>query len=97
MKWLVKKLCIAGTGLREVVRRLSGARSSELFIPRAMREKKMTAMELAQSKDRRSVNSRFAPPGDESRKATREAVVTLASEIGNCPTNGITNACALAP
>ena len=48
--------------LREVVRRLSGARSSELFIPRAMREKKMTAMELAQSKDRRSVNSRFAPP-----------------------------------
>ncbi|KYN40832.1 hypothetical protein ALC56_04723 [Trachymyrmex septentrionalis] len=58
---------------REVVRRLSGARSSELFIPRAMREK------------------------DESRKATCEAVVTLASEIGNCPTNGITNACALAP
>ncbi|TGZ47925.1 Uncharacterized protein DBV15_07604 [Temnothorax longispinosus] len=82
----------------------SGARSSELFIPGAMREKKITTMELAQSEGQLPVNSRFAPPspfctssGDESRKATCEAVVTPASEIGNCPTNGITNACALAP
>ncbi|KYN00206.1 hypothetical protein ALC62_09001, partial [Cyphomyrmex costatus] len=77
-------------------RRANDQTRNELFIPRAMRQKKMTTMELAQSKDRRSVNSRFAPP-DESRKATCEAVVTPASEIGNCPTNGITNACALAP
>jgi len=33
----------------------------------------------------------------ESRKATREAAMTLASEIGNCPANRITNACALWP
>lgn len=99
----------------------AGARSSELFIPGAMREKKMSTMELAQSEGRLPVNSRFAPlspfctchsrkggmvnhraydlrnvtDGDESRKATCK--VTSASEIGNCPTNGITNACALAP
>lgn len=102
----------------------SRARSSELFIPGAMREKKTTTMELAQSEGRRPVNSRFAPPSPfctcHSRKGgmvnhraydlcnvTRAAEtnqgrrhakrsLTPASEIGNCPTNGITNACALA-
>lgn len=30
-------------------------------------------------------------------RATRKAAMTLASEIGNCPANRITNACALWP
>ncbi|KYN23211.1 hypothetical protein ALC57_04355 [Trachymyrmex cornetzi] len=114
-------------GMRNVAPRLGG-RGNEVAreVVRRMREKKMSTMELAQSKDRRSPLIRVSHPllhfaratheragwliiayaipmqcyrngGDESRKATCEAVVTLASEIGNCPTNGITNACALAP
>jgi len=44
-----------------------------------------------------AASERYKSGGDESRKATREAAMTLASEIGNCPANRITNACALWP